>query len=125
MESLTKAELDSQLNELIKQQRIYNRPHCRNNSYYVYEQDENLVPAEKPPPFASSKTPLKPSKVSLESPETPPKISSEKPLKKLFSEPLKLPKNQNTPQLFSETDFSRELNLMKNHIKTGNREWSD
>ena len=66
MESLTKAELDSQLNELIKQQRIYNKPHCRNNSYYVYEQDENLVPTEKPPPLASSKTPLKSSTVSLE-----------------------------------------------------------
>ena len=51
MESLTKAELDSQLNELIKQQRIYNKPHCGNNSYYIYEQDENLVPTEKPPPL--------------------------------------------------------------------------
>ena len=60
MESLTKAELDSQLNELIKQQRIYNKPHCRNNSYYVYEQDENLVPTEKPPPLASSETHLRP-----------------------------------------------------------------
>ena len=33
MESLTKAELDSQLNELIKHQRIYNISHCGNNSY--------------------------------------------------------------------------------------------
>ena len=34
MESLTKEKLDSQLNELLKQQRIYNKPHCGNNSYY-------------------------------------------------------------------------------------------
>ena len=33
MESLTKAKLDGQLNELIKQQRIYNKPHCGNSSY--------------------------------------------------------------------------------------------
>ena len=36
MESLTKAKSDSQLNKLIKQQRIYNKPHCGNNSYYIY-----------------------------------------------------------------------------------------
>ena len=56
MESLTKEKLESQLNELIKQQRIYNKPHCGNNSYYVYEQVDNLVPTEKPPP---SDTPIK------------------------------------------------------------------
>ena len=32
MESLTKAKLDSQLNELIKQQRDYHKPNCGNNS---------------------------------------------------------------------------------------------
>ena len=62
MESLTKEILDSQLNELIKQQRIYNKPHCGNNPYYVYEQVDNLVPTETP---ASLET----STVSLESPE--------------------------------------------------------
>ena len=68
MESLTKEKLDSQLNELIKQQRIYNKPHCGNNSCYVYEQVENLVPTEKSPPldfetinniFSISKSPIK------------------------------------------------------------------
>ena len=62
MESLTKEILDSQLNELIKQQWIYNKPHCGNNPYYVYEQVDNLVHTETP---AS----LEPSAVSLESPE--------------------------------------------------------
>ena len=42
MESLTKAKLDSQLNELIKQQRIYNKPCCANNSYHVYKQVDNF-----------------------------------------------------------------------------------
>ena len=68
MESLTKEKLDSQLNELIKQQRIYNKPHCGNNSCYVYEQVENLLPTEKSPPldfetinniFSISKSPIK------------------------------------------------------------------
>ena len=36
IEPLTKANLDSQLNKLTKQQRIYNKPHFGNNSYYVY-----------------------------------------------------------------------------------------
>ena len=117
MESLTKAELDSQLHELIKQQRIYNKPHCGNNSYYICEQFENLVPTEKPSPLASSKTPLKPSTVSLELPKAPPKISAT-PLETPLAEPLKPPQNQNTSQLFSETDFCRELNLMKDLIKT-------
>ena len=35
IKSLTKAKLDSQLNELIKQLRIYNKPYCGNNSYYI------------------------------------------------------------------------------------------
>ena len=35
-----------------------------------------------------------------------------------LTEPLKSPKNSHTAQLFSETDFCRELNLMKDHIKT-------
>ena len=56
MESLTKAKLDDQLTELIKQQRIYNKPHCGNNSYYVCEQIDNLVLTEKPPPVTLSKT---------------------------------------------------------------------
>ena len=46
MKSLTKERLDSQLNELIKRQRIYNKPHCGNNSYCVYEKVDNLVPTE-------------------------------------------------------------------------------
>ena len=54
MESLTKAKLDNQLNELIKQQKICNKPHCGNNLYYVYEQVDNLVPTEKPPPLKLS-----------------------------------------------------------------------
>ena len=62
MESLTKEILDRQWNELIKQQRNNNKPHCGNNPYYVYEQVDNLVPTETP---AS----LEPSTVSLESPE--------------------------------------------------------
>ena len=118
MESLTKAELDGQLNELFKQQRIYDKPYSGNNSNYVYKQDENLVPTEKPPPLASLKTPLKPSTVSLESPKALPKISSALPLETPLTEPLKPPKNQNTPQIFSETDFRRKPNLMKDHIKT-------
>ena len=89
MESLTKAELDSQLNKLIKQLWIYNKPYCGNNSYYVYKQDENLVPTQKPPPLASSKTPLKSSAVSLESPKAPPKSSSTIPLEIPLAEPLK------------------------------------
>ena len=40
------------------------------------------------------------------------------PLETRLAEPLKSTKNLNTPQLFSETDFCRELNLMKDHIKT-------
>ena len=114
MESLMKAKLDSQLNELIKQRRIYNRPHCENNSYYIYEQVDNLVPTEKPPPL----DPLKLSTVSLESPKAPSKTSSTIPLETPLTEPLKSPKNPHTPQLFSETNFCRELNLMKDQIKT-------
>ena len=75
MESITKTKLDSQLNELIKQQRIYNKPYCGNNSYYAYEQVDNIVPTEKPPPLTLSKTPLDRSTVSLESPKDPLKIS--------------------------------------------------
>ena len=118
MEALTKTKLDSQLNELIKQKRIYNKPYCGNNSYYVCEQVDNLVPTEKPPPSTLSKTPLEPSTVSLESPKDPSKISSATPPKTPLTEPLKSPKNPHTPQLFSETDFCRELNLMKDCIKT-------
>ena len=118
MESLMKEKSDSQLNELIKQQRIYNKPYCGNNSYYVYKQVDNLVPTEKPPPLDLSKTPLKPSTVSLVSPKGPSKILSAIPLETTLTEPLKSPNNPHTPQLFSETDFCRELNLMKDHIKT-------
>ena len=46
MESLTKERLDSQLNELIKRQRIYKKPHRGNNSYCVYEKVDNLVSTE-------------------------------------------------------------------------------
>ena len=35
-----------------------------------------------------------------------------------LTELLKSPDNSHTAQLFSETDFCRELNLMKDHIKT-------
>ena len=45
-------------------------------------------------------------------------MSSAIPLEMPLTEPLKSPKNPHTPQLFSETDFCREPNLMKNHIKT-------
>ena len=117
MESLTKAKSDSQLNELIKQQRIYNKLHCGNNSYYVYKQVDSLVPTEKPPPLALSKTPLKPSILSLESPKDQSKISSAIPLETALTEALPSPKNLYTPQLFSETDFCRERSLMKDHIK--------
>ena len=48
MESLTKAKLDSQLNELIKQQRICNKPHCGSNSYSRYKQVDNIIATEKP-----------------------------------------------------------------------------
>ena len=115
MESLTKEKLDSQLNELIKQQRIYNKPHCGN---YVYEQVDNLVPTEKPPPLDLSKTPLKLSTISLVSPKAPSKVSSVIPLETPLTELSKSPEKPHTPQLFSETDFCRELNLMKDHIKT-------
>ena len=81
MESITKTKLDSQLNKLIKQQRIYNKPYCGNNSYYVCEQVVNLVPIEKPPTLTLSKTTLEPSTVSLGSPKDPSKISSEIPPK--------------------------------------------
>ena len=89
MESITKTKLDSQLNKLIKQQRIYNKPYCGNNSYYVCEQVDNLVPTEKPPPLTLSKTPLEPSTVSLESPKDPSKISSAIPPETPLTEPLK------------------------------------
>ena len=89
MKSLTKTKLDSQLNELIKQQRIYNKPYYGNNSYYVCEQVDNLVPTEKPPPLTLSKTPLEPSTVSLESPKDPSKISSAIPPETPLTEPLK------------------------------------
>ena len=66
MESITK----TKLNKLIKQQRIYNKPYCGNNSYYVCEQVDNLVPIEKPPTLTLSKTTLEPSTVSLGSQKT-------------------------------------------------------
>ena len=68
------------VNELIKQQRIYNKPHHGNTSYYAYKQVDNLVPTEKPPPFTLWKQFLKPSAVSLESPDPLSKISSAIPL---------------------------------------------
>ena len=77
-----------------------------------YEQVDNLAP------LTLSKTHLEPSTVSLESPKDPSKISSAIPPETPLKEPLKSPKNPHTPQLFSETDFCRELNLMKDHIKT-------
>ena len=52
---------------------IYNKPYCGNNSYYVCEQVDNLVPTEKPPPLTLLKTPLEPSTVSLESLRDPSK----------------------------------------------------
>ena len=96
MESITKTKLDSQLNQLRNQQRIYNKPHCGNNSYYVCEQVDNLVPTEKPPPLTLSKTPLEPSTVSLESPKDPSKISLAIPPETPLTEPLMSPKNANT-----------------------------
>ena len=61
---------------------------------------------------------MKPSARTLESPKAQSKISAAIQLKTPLAEPLKSSKNPNTPQLFSETDFCRELNLMKDHIKT-------
>ena len=58
------------------------------------------------------------STVSLGSPKDPSKISSAIQPETPLTEPLTSPKNPHTPQLFSETDFCRELNLMKDHIKT-------
>ena len=43
----------------------------------------------------------------------PSAMSLERPL----TEPLKLPKAPHTPQSFSETDFCKELYLMKDCIK--------
>ena len=54
--------------------------------------------------------------VSLESPKVPSKISSATPLETLLTKPLKLPKNAHVPQLFSESDFCGELNLLRDHI---------
>ena len=113
MESLTKANLDSELNELIKRQMIYNKSHCGNNSYHVYKQVHNLVATAKPPPIVLSKTPLKLSTIPLESPKVQSKISSAIPLETPLTVPLKSQKNPRSPQLFSESDFCRELNLMK------------
>ena len=93
IESVAKTKLDSQLNELIKQQRIYSKPYCGNNSYYVCEQVDNLIPIEKPPPLTLSKTPQEPSTVSLASPKDPSKISSAIRPETPLTEPLKLPKN--------------------------------
>ena len=62
------------------------------------------------------------STVSLGSPKDPSKISSAIQPETPLTEPLTSPKNPHTPQLFSETDFCRELNLMKDHIKTLERE---
>ena len=92
MESLTKTKLDSQR----KQQRIYNKPYCGNNSYYVCEQVDNSVPTEKPLPLALSKKPLEPSIVSLESPKDPSKISLAIPPETPLTEPLMSPKNAHT-----------------------------
>ena len=77
----------------------------------------HIVPREKPPPLALSKTPLKPSILPLESPKDQSKISSAIPLETPLTQPLQSPKNLYTPQLFSKTDFCRELSLMKDHIK--------
>ena len=64
MASLTKEKIHSHLNELIKQQRIYNKPHCGKNSHYIYNQVDNFVPTETPLPLALSKTPLESSSKS-------------------------------------------------------------
>ena len=61
---------------------------------------------------------MKPSAITLESPKAQSKISPAIQLETPLAEVLKSPKNPNTPQLFSETDFCRELNLLKDHIKT-------
>ena len=111
--SIAKAKSDSQLNELVKQQRIYNKNLLwkqfilRMWTSWQYSTYRETTPI---------KTPLEPSTVSLESPKDPLKISSAIPLETPLTEPLKPPKNPHTPQLFS--DFCRELNLTKDHIKT-------
>ena len=63
-----------------------------------------------------SKAPPKPS--TLESPKAPSKLSSAIPHETSLAEPLKSPKNPHTPQLFRKTDFCRELNFMKDQIKS-------
>ena len=83
--------------KLIKQLRIYNNLHCGNNSYYIDEQVDNLVPIEKPRPLALSKITLRLPTVSFESPKAPSKISSAIPLEKTLAEPLSHQKNTNTP----------------------------
>ena len=49
--SITKAKSDSQLNELIKQLRIYNKNLLWKQFIYVCEQVGNIVPTEEPPPL--------------------------------------------------------------------------
>ena len=84
--------MDSQLNELFRQERIDNKPQCGNNSCYAYEQVDSIVPTGKPPPIALSKTPMEPSTVSLESPKALSEISSAMSLETPLTEPLKSPK---------------------------------
>ena len=79
---------------------IYNKPYCGNNSYYVCEQADNLVPTKKPPPLTLLKAPLEPATVSLESLKEPSKISSAIPPEQPLLEPLKSPKNPHTPHSY-------------------------
>ena len=89
-----------------------------NNSHYLHKQVDNLVPTETPPLLALSKTPLEPLAESLESPKVPSEISSIMLFKRPLREPLNSPKFPYTSQSFSETDFCKELSLMKHHVKT-------
>ena len=89
-----------------------------NNSHYLHKQVDNLVPTETPPPLALSKTPLEPLAESLESPKVPSEISIIMLFKRPLTEPLNSPKFPHTSQSFSESDFCKELSLMKDRIKT-------
>ena len=94
------------------------KPDCGNNSYYVYEHFDNLVPTGKPPTLSFLKTPLEPSAVSLEPPNAPSEIPAAMALETPLTEPLRSSKTPHTPQPFSETNFCKEINLVKDCVKT-------
>ena len=81
MESSTKAKLDSELNKLIS-----------GRGFIINPIVETIhITYTKPTPLHLSKTPLKPSKVSLKSPKIPSKISSAIPLNRTIKVTKKYP----------------------------------